>query len=334
MIYSDATVVRTYPKEILDKRGKEDQGSYVPIELTYAEEARMKKPPQQSEVNQLGIHDSMTELYLLGVGGIKQEESLQSSREIEYEYWQNQSKVYNERLSKEPFNVSLWLEFVRFQDEAYMYLFNDTAVDNKDMKKKQKKNQKALAERKISILDCAIKKNFRSLDLQFQRLQIGQDIWDDKKLKHEWATLIFNYPNKMRVWSQYLAFMQTHFTSFSLSAVVQAFAKCIEKLQQMHSGVFLTHSPPSDLGRCLVDIAVQLAHVWRQGGHMERSIALFQALIELNLFAPRHASSKDTPLDARLALFEPFWDSRAPRYCMFHFFFFTFSSFFPHAVHY
>ncbi|XP_071552795.1 nuclear exosome regulator NRDE2-like [Panulirus ornatus] len=308
MIYSDATMVRTLPEDTLDQCG------YVPLELTYGEEARVKNPPQKSDVNQLGIHDGMTELYLLGTGVNEQEEDLRSSREIEYEYWQNQSKLYNERLSKEPLNVSLWLEFVKFQDEAYMYLFNDTDVDKTDNKKKYKKNKKALAERKISILDCAIKKNFRSLDLQFHRLEIGQDIWDDKKLKHEWATLIFNFPNKMRVWIQYLAFTQTHFTSFSVPSVVQTFAKCTEKLEQMHSGVFKTSSPPPDLGRCLVDIAVQLAHVWRQAGQMERSVALFQALIELNLFAPRHASTKDTPLEARIALFEPFWDSRAPRF--------------------
>ncbi|KAK8724932.1 hypothetical protein OTU49_010986, partial [Cherax quadricarinatus] len=312
MMYSDATKVRTLPIE--NSEGKENHNGYIPVELTYAEEARAKNTTQHSEVNPLGIHDSTTQQYLMGLGNVRQEESQQSSQKIEYEYWQNHSKKYNERLGKEPGNVPLWLEFVRFQDEAYLYLFQGTDSNNKDSKKKHKRNRKALAERKISILDSAIKKNFRSLELQFERLEIGKDIWDDKKLKQEWGTLIFNFPNKIKVWHQYLIFMKTHFTSFNLSVVVQTFAKCTERLQQMHSGVFLTHSPPPDLGRCLVDIAVQLAQIWRQGGHMERSIALFQALVELNFFSPKHLCTKDTPVEARLALFEAFWDSRAPRF--------------------
>ncbi|XP_042203709.1 nuclear exosome regulator NRDE2-like isoform X2 [Homarus americanus] len=310
-IYSEPEALIATSKE--NPVTEKNSYGYVPLGLTYAETVKEEKLLQKSEVNPLGIYDSITEQYLLGVGIPKQEESVQCSQEMEYEYWQNQSKVYNERLSKEPSNVSLWLEFVKFQDKAYIYLFHDDSHKTTTTKK-HGRNQKALAERKISILDSAIKKNFRSVELQFERLEIGKDIWDDKKLKQEWSTLIFNFPNKIQVWHQYLVCMQTHFTSFSLPSVVQTFSKCSERLQQMQSGVFLTHSPPPDLGKCLVDIAVQLAHVWRQGGHMERSIALFQALIELNLFSPKHASTKDIPLESRLTLFEPFWDSRAPRF--------------------
>nr|XP_045612142.1 nuclear exosome regulator NRDE2-like isoform X3 [Procambarus clarkii] len=311
MLYSDAENIILLPKESTE--AKEKEHGYIPLGLTYAEEAKLKNAGQQSEVNPLGIYDSATEHYLLGIGTGKQEES-QSSHKIEYEYWHKKAKLYNERLGKEPSNIPLWLEFVRFQDDAYIYLFQGTDSNNKDSKKKHKRNLKALAERKISILDSAIKKNFRSVELQFQRLEIGKDIWDDKKLKQEWGTLIFNFPNKIKVWHQYLIFMKTHFTSFNLSAVVQTFAKCTERLQQMHSGVFLTHSPPPDLGKCLVDIAVQLAHVWRQGGYMERSIALCQALVELNLYSPKYLCTKDTPVEAKIAVFEAFWDSRAPRF--------------------
>lgn len=312
LIYSDAVRIRRLFEDSAQGGGKENH-DYIPLQPTYAEAAKMTKSINSSEINPLGIHDYVTEQYLSGIGSINDEESVQSSQEIESEYWKKQSKEYNEKLGKQSSNVSLWLEFVRFQDRAYRYLFQESVSDKNDTKK-SRKNLKALAERKMSILDTAIKKNIRSLDLQFERLEIGQDIWDDKKLKQEWDTVIFNFPNRMRVWHQYIIFMQTHFTSFHLSSVVKTFARCTERLQQMKHGEFLTHSPPPDLGKCIVDVTVQLAHVWRQGGHIEKSIALFQALLELNLFSPKHAGAANTPLEARLVLFEAFWDSRAPRY--------------------
>lgn len=309
ILYSDATPVRRLNSD-MDTPHK----SYVPLNLTHAEETQIKgsqvKSTHGTEANPLGIYDSKTEQYITGTGGLDIEDSVETFHDAEYEMWQSRAKQYNERLGKEPHNVSLWLEFVRFQDDSYKTLYQG---ENNDVEKKHKVTQKALAERKISILDSAIKKNIRSLDLYFERLEIGKNLWDDKKLKKEWDALVFNFPNKVSVWHQYLANVQTHFTSFGLSSAVRTFGKYSEKLQQMRDGIFMTQAPPQNIGKCLVDVATQLAHLWRQGGHMERSIALFQALVELNLFSPKHCSAKDVPLEAKLALLEPFWDSRAPR---------------------
>ncbi|XP_050685955.1 nuclear exosome regulator NRDE2-like isoform X2 [Eriocheir sinensis] len=310
ILYSDATPVKR-----LNPNSDTPHESYVPLNLTHAEETKIKgsqvRSFQGSEANPLGIYDSKTEQYITGKGGLDIEDSVETCQDAEYEMWQSKAKQYNERLGKEPYNVSLWLEFVRFQDDSYKTLYQG---ENSADERKHKVTQKALAERKIAILDSAIKKNIRSLELYFERLEIGKDLWGDKKLKQEWDALVFNFPNKVSVWHQYLANVQTHFTSFGLSSAVRMFGKCSERLQQMRDGVFMTHAPPQDIGKCLVDVATQLAHLWRQGGHMERSVALFQALVELNLFSPNHCSAKDVPLEAKLALLEPFWDSRAPRF--------------------
>ncbi|KAK4312565.1 hypothetical protein Pmani_016030 [Petrolisthes manimaculis] len=313
VLYSGATKIRTLPKSPEDAETN-DSSEYIPLDLTYAEEAKAKLPSQPSEVNPLGIYDTATECYLQGLESSKQEEPCQNIQDIEQEYWHNKSREYNERLGREPTNIPLWLEFVRFQDEVYFILFQDEDSDGQGTKKRPKKNQRALAERKISILDSAIKKNPRALEVNFERLEIGQDIWDDKKLKQEWDKLIFNFPNNISVWYNYLVFTQTHMTSFNLTWAVRMSSRCTERLRQMRNGKFLTHIPPANLGRYLVDVAVQLARVWQQGGHMERGVALFQALVELNIFLPNHVRSPDTTLEAKLALFEPFWDSRAPRF--------------------
>ncbi|KAG0730299.1 Protein NRDE2 [Chionoecetes opilio] len=309
-LYADATPVRRLLPSTATTTALEN---YVPLSLTHAEETKVKSVPA-STVNLLGIYDAKTEQYISGTGGLTLDDEVETCQDPEYEMWQAKAKKYNEQLGKEPFNVALWLEFVRFQDSSYKVLYRGDGDKDSGEGKKHKVTHRALAERKISILDSAIKKNIRNLELCFERLEIGRDLWDDKKLKQEWDTLVFSFPNKIRVWHKYLAYVQTHFTSFSLTSAVRTFGKCTERLQQMRDGVFLTHAPPADIGRCLVDVAIQLAHVWRQGGHMERSIALFQALVELNLFCPKHSSTRGVALEAKLALFEPFWDSRAARF--------------------
>ncbi|KAK8396361.1 hypothetical protein O3P69_005419 [Scylla paramamosain] len=298
-LYSDPTPV----KRLLSTTDTLHE-NYMPLSLTYAEEAKVKSAPA-SAVNSLGIYDSKTEEYISGTGGLTLEDNIETHQDAEYEMWQSKAKRYNERLGKEPHNIALWLEFVRFQDNSYKVLYRGDDGNNKDGEgKKHKLTQKALAERKVSILDTAIKKNMRNLELCFERLEIGKDLWDDKKLKQEWDTLVFSFPNKISVWHKYLAYVQTHFTSFSLASAVRTFGKCTEKLQQMRDGVFLTHAAPQDIGRCLVDVSIQVAHVWRQGGYMESSISS----------VPKHSRAKDVTLEAKLALLEPFWDSRAARF--------------------
>ncbi|XP_076048708.1 nuclear exosome regulator NRDE2-like [Oratosquilla oratoria] len=289
--------------------------SYIPLSFTYSEEKQIIRNIKDSEdANPLNIYDTKTELYIRGIG----EDGTPFSREqdnieVEHNYWKNKAKEYNEQLGKKPNNVSLWLEFVKFQDKAFVHLFDNEQSTTKNAKNKMQARQKALLERKLSILETAIRKNMRNLQLYLERLRIGQDVWDDKKLKQEWNTFVFNFPSELSAWYSYLTFMQTHFSTFNLNFVTNSFGRCIEKMREMKEGSFITHKVPMNIGYHLVDVANQLACLWQQGGYMERAVALFQALIELNLFVPKTFKGFKVSLESKLALFEPFWDSRSPR---------------------
>lgn len=284
---------------------------YIPLHLSYEEEKEVEiKSKTLSTMQSLNILDPSTEDYILGRSKTSvQEESPSQEMNPERMYWQNQIKSYNERLAKEPKNVTLWLEFVDIQDRAISHIME---MDNSKGNVKGK-SYKLLVERKISVLETAITKNIRSLQLQLKRLQLGENIWDDKKMQLEWDKLAANFPNDLNMWYRYLIFHQTYFSAFHLDRVVRAFAKCSDRLRQMQQGTFLSHKPPENIGHALIDVATQLAYAWYQGGHMERSIALFQALIELNLFCPDQLKHKNIQEKSKLALFEAFWDSKAPR---------------------
>lgn len=284
---------------------------YIPLNLTYCEKKTNENTAKSISVNSLGILDSSTEAYIQGKASKSDSSSaLLADINPEKNYWQNRNKSYNEKLNSDPQNINLWLEFVNFQDEAIPHIF---AIET-DEGKSKKTNSKLLNERKISLLDSAINKNIRSLDLNLKRLYLGQNIWPESRLKLEWDKLVNNFPNNPDVWFHYLIFHQTYFPMFHTSKVVQFYAKCNERLTQMEQGTFLSHKPPENVGFVLIDVATQLAYVWYQGGYMERSIALFQALIEFNLFRPSYLQKKEIDFSSKLDLFEAFWDSKAPRW--------------------
>ena len=111
------------------------------------------------------------------------------------------SKEFNEKLAANPKDEKLWMSFVEFQDEAYVHLFNEEKL-SKIQDKSSKATNKALIERKISLLDSAIQKNPHSIDLQCERLRIGEHIWENEELSKQWGTLVYNFPNNMEVWNR------------------------------------------------------------------------------------------------------------------------------------
>ena len=67
-----------------------------------------------------------------------------------------------------------------------------------------------------------------------------------------------------------------------------------------------------DLEEQISHIVIKLWHLWAKSGHRERSVALYQALMELNLNAPNFPGYFST--QDKLASFERFWESSVPRF--------------------
>ena len=182
-------------KEILNSdTPKQD---YIPFSLTYSEALKVSED-RKSETKKL----CKGSFYLNEVDDDDEETLAHSS---DYKYWMKLSKDFNERLAKEPRNVDLWMEFVNFQDRAFVHLFNDgkqssAAKSAKSGEASCKASNRALAERKLALLDSAIKKNPHSVALQCFRLEIGELVWDAENLCKQWNGLVYNFPNNMDVW--------------------------------------------------------------------------------------------------------------------------------------
>uniref|UniRef100_T1IPR7 Uncharacterized protein n=1 Tax=Strigamia maritima TaxID=126957 RepID=T1IPR7_STRMM len=226
-------------------------------------------------------------------------------KETTSKYISRKTSDYNQYLRENPKDEDKWMEFIKFQDNAIEVTFQD--------EKNRKISERAIFERKISVLDKAIETNPTSIKLVVAKMKICEHYWESAELKKEWQKILFTHPNNILVWDNYLLFLQSHFSTFSFSTVVKGYAKCFSKLNSLLEGTFISHSPPPDLAGHMLRILLKFCQFLHQVGHREKALACFQAMMEFNFFTPVSLNF-NMNLNDWLAFFEPFWDSSVPRF--------------------
>lgn len=263
----------------------------------------------EKDYNPLGIYSSATENYLKGIGGLEESENeVFENNEI-----QQKRMEFNIKLRESPTNIGLWLEFIDYQDEALketVFQLNDENMSKKSRKRNGEiLRAKALTERKLAICKSAIEKNTRSIDLAVKRLELSRDLLDSKTLDQQWKELIFVYPENIALWKRYLLFIQTHYIRFSVPDTIKAYKGCIFKLRKLQEKYVEEGENARkliEIEHGIVDILDSATLMLTQSGHSEKAVAVYQGLLELNLYSP---SLPGYNVDDKLSLFEPIWDS-------------------------
>ncbi|OQV11905.1 Protein NRDE2-like protein [Hypsibius exemplaris] len=224
-------------------------------------------------------------------------------------YFRERTMAFNERLRNESTNTELWLDFIRFQDEVAKNYYSG-GMDKEDQ---VKLSQNGLIQRKLAILDRAIESNPTAIDLHFRRLAMSEDVLEKEQLNTEWRQFAFSHPNDPHVWQHYLHFLQSHFSSFSLTRIQKAYEKYLSLCQNITAGTFQSHAAVPHHDIQTVYFISHLSELWMQSGQQEKAVALQQAWLEMNLNFPAKLSSA-IPLKDALVFMEPFWDSGVPRF--------------------
>lgn len=206
--------------------------------------------PQPTETNPLGIYDANTVLFLQGQKATTTEESIPV--ETEKDQIMRQTTLFNEKLRKDPHDIQLWKDFIEFQDTARF--INDEKESLSKDKPGKSLHQRALLERKISILDKAIGSNPKNEFLINFRLQIAAEYWDLSTLQSEWRNTLFAHPMSIHLWKKYLSFSENFFEGFSVQQVLKTYSNCIKKLIQIQNPSFTSHTKPSNLEENMIGI--------------------------------------------------------------------------------
>ncbi|XP_013400214.1 protein NRDE2 homolog [Lingula anatina] len=267
------------------------------------------------EYNPLGVYDESTALWAQGKGLGKtedltpvtvQEDTLVETHE---QYIQRRTAEYNKHTRENPGDIKMWLEFVNFQDET---VSKDQELFKPSEHEKRKRRELFVLEKKISIIEKALKTNPASLELKMKQLELSGLIWEADKLHSDWENLVFLHPNNPQLWQKYLTFIQSRFSTYSTSKTLSAFHKALQVLNGFVIGSTKSHPLLPSTEEHMIGLFNEMCTFLKQAGQMEKAIASFQALIEFNLCCPE--SLMALPQKDRLDVFEAFWDSGMPRF--------------------
>uniref|UniRef100_A0A3B4HA28 NRDE-2, necessary for RNA interference, domain containing n=1 Tax=Pundamilia nyererei TaxID=303518 RepID=A0A3B4HA28_9CICH len=266
---------------------------------------------QTSSVNPLGVYDSSTALWLQGKGQQDQQKE-DAHTEEGTALLGGRTEDFNRRLREQPADTQLWIEFIRYQDEASAAVFKgEEEQQGSDAAERRKSSYRAVLEKKLSIAERAVATNPLCIALQLERLRICQELWEPSALAKEWKKLVFLHPNSTPLWREYLLFTQSYFSSFTVSKVNAAYGKCLSTLSAVRDGSMVSHPALPGIEEDMLDIFTQQCHFLRQCGHSEKSTAMFQAMIDFTFFKPD--SVRELSTKQQVDFFEPFWDSGEAR---------------------
>uniref|UniRef100_A0A1I7XTV7 DAO domain-containing protein n=1 Tax=Heterorhabditis bacteriophora TaxID=37862 RepID=A0A1I7XTV7_HETBA len=183
-------------------------------------------------------------------------------------------RIINIQLSKEPKNVDLYLKFLELEDEIFERN-RERGIQNSD--------HNALRERKLAIVDVAIKNNPRDPELRIRKIDIMKDSNDLDDLVAQWDKLLNVFVNSCDIWEKYLDAIQYDSKMYSFSRMEKAFDRCIDKLGNILKGIIRSHTPEEGTASFLLSVYIRRLRWWIESGYTSRAVASIQACLHNNI---------------------------------------------------
>lgn len=130
-------------------------------------------------------------------------------------------------------------------------------------------------------------------------LKEGSKVWDRSRQQREWMNAL-RQSSTFEFWLQYLNFSQTDHSGFSFDKCINIFQECLQSAK--------ADSAMQIRDQNCLHLLLRLTVFLRQLGYNERAVAIWQAMLELNIYRPSSVTI-GTELDA----LGDFWESEAAR---------------------
>ena len=156
--------------------------------------------------------------------------------------------------------------------------------------------RKFSAEKKFSISEKSLESNRRSVPLHLVRAKLLSTFYADLGQKWsdvdaEWKRLCFLFPNIPELWFEATRFTVRSQSVISFRATARTrklFATAFKNLSgKVLEGDFVSHEVDQRTLECrLIDLASMVASFYHSVDQTEKALAVFQALVEFNLYTP------------------------------------------------
>ncbi|GLV38006.1 uncharacterized protein CBL_07804 [Carabus blaptoides fortunei] len=210
---------------------------------------------------------------------------------------------YNQSLGKDPFDVDLWLQYIKFQDNVWLF--------EKTYKKGSiAKGGRVTGERKLSILDKALAHNLDSEALSRERVLIAETVYPGDELSVYLRKFVDKHPSNIILWQGYIEATQCSMAHCTTPAVIAMYNRCLSKLHQLRRASSLEKS---SLEQSILSMLYQCCLFLRQAGLWEQLWTLLQLYLELNLDRAKFNTNYNACSETQLvALEEVILESQLP----------------------
>eukprot|EP00049_Salpingoeca_infusionum_P010404 m.177918 g.177918 ORF g.177918 m.177918 type:complete len:1216 (-) comp14637_c0_seq5:3731-7378(-) len=291
----DGTIIKTRRFDSLQRQAAER--AYIPLENVGSSKASLTQT-SDTFVDLSSVSSSIGEKHQSGL-----EDDDEEQGEDKEQYIKRRTAEFNQQLRADSSDVSLWLRYISFQDEA----FETSQV-------KTHKSIALLVERKLALFEKALSKLPDHEDLLVAYLALCEEKMTPEELEAKWQRTMFSHPEKPQLWRAYLTHSTANLAQFTVPKTQAKFHKCIETMVAMKSGSFLSHKLDArSAEENLLDVFVHSCDFQARSGYFERAFACYQAFFEYNFHLPKTVV-KSAQRGKQAAFFETFWESQAPRF--------------------
>ncbi|KAG8223503.1 hypothetical protein J437_LFUL004971 [Ladona fulva] len=198
---------------------------------------------------------------------------------------QHATELFNSRLNKNPQDVRTWLEFLRFQDRATELQFRGG------------RSKRALAQRKIDILEKALRENPRSWLLQREKVHLEKFLYPPDELEQRLGKEAEKTSNPC-VWMAYLEVLRSRATT---TEVTVAYGKVMDVTRREGRALQRrTGQASMFIDEQIVDLLFNCGLYMRQAGLWERLWTLLRMYLELHL-KPRNRGEHEEEISFDIA---------------------------------
>jgi NRDE-2, necessary for RNA interference len=206
------------------------------------------------------------------------------------------------KVEDSPQDVDAWIALIDHQD-ALIRVQNDRhRVTNAEIR--------STADIKIHMYEKALDK-VRSLKdrekLLLGLMKEGEKAWEVEHQAERWEQISKDNIGSLLLWTSFLNFKQTTFSSFRHEDIKEVYLKRINTLSKalFVSGEGEAGSPY----RQLIYLLLRFALFLRESGYSELAMSIWQGLLEMNFFAPDLQLSETEAMKS----FSAFWETEVPR---------------------
>ncbi|KKY13465.1 putative protein of unknown function DUF1740 [Diplodia seriata] len=200
------------------------------------------------------------------------------------------------KVQDDPRDLQAWLDLVEHQESMLRIGSSDT---HRQLKSSE---LHALASLRFDIYQRASKV------VQSERLIAGlmeesSKIHQREEHFNRWKQVLSENHESTTLWMKYLDALQTNLAEFHFENCRSKFLECLK---------IISKSTTKEFQQLRVYIFLRLTSLMKHAGYHERAVALWQALLEIQLFRPPYEDN--TPSSTVLQDFEEFWESECPRF--------------------